>query len=1113
MGEVYLAEDTVLGRSVALKVLSSTAGVPDGTRRFVEEARAASALNHPNIATIHELGESEGLRFIVMEYVEGATLKQRVSAGPLDWSTVVALGYQIADALQAAHASGIIHRDIKSSNIIVTPHERAKVLDFGIAKRAASVQPDDPTCEATQFGLVMGTANYMSPEQALGGVVDARSDLFSLGVVLYEMATGRLPFAGKNPYDTIDRIVRQAPEPIASISPTIPPALEQIIYRCLEKRPDDRFSSAAELRSHLSGIDNASATAVRYRLPVHSLPQQLTRFIGRQREIATIRALLKETRLVTLTGPAGIGKTRLALQTASDSLHEFVDGVHLVELGSLSDSELIPETVASALQLREERGRSITQTITDYLKQRQLLLVLDNCEHLIDACAQLVDVLLRGAPNLSILATSRESLGIGGETLFRVPPLSLPDPDPAPAVAALARHEAVELFVDRAYSVKPGFALNDGNAAAVAELCIRLEGIPLAIELAASRVKVLTVQQIAERLGDRLNLLTGGSRTAPPRYQALATAIDWSYNLLTEAEKTLFRRLSVFSGGWTLDAAESVCAGGGVDRRDVLELLAGLIDKSLVVSEEREGQERYRFMVTIQEYAAKRLEQAGEAAAVCRAHADFFLAYALQGESKLKSAEQKRWLDRLTVEYDNVRAVLSWAMKQSTGLGLHLAGGLTDFWYLHGFWNEGRRWLSEMLALAPAADTSHRAKALNAAALMAQFQGDGTAARSLAEQALALSRQSNEERQTAIALNTLAMIAGDHGNFALARRFFEESLAIRRALDDSALIAGTLNNLGILACWQGEFELAQSLFDESLTMAEKAGDRHRTAIALLNRGEVANKVGELPLARSLIAQALALARDLEDRSMIPKALNALGKLALLQGDDATAAALIEESLEAFRQLGDKRWVAISVLSLGVVAQHRGRVEARSLFEESVLLLREMGDQPELVTSLNWLGRAMARRGDYTAARALHEEALSICQEVGTPDRVPQSLAGLADVARLQADDATAAAFYQQALTIAWKLGIKPEVPKLLESLAAMVASHGELERAVRLWGGAQALRDDIAVPRASDETDEYDRHVQAARAGLHEDGFCAAWAGGQTADPSAIIADALRSVG
>ena len=417
----------------------------------------------------------------------------------------------------------------------------------------------------------------------------------------------------------------------------------------------------------------------------NNLPQQLTRFIGRQRELAAVRSLVSQTRLTTLSGPGGIGKTRLALEVAHDSLDEYADGVWLVEFASISDPQLIPQTVASALNLREDRGRSITDAVASYLKSRNLLLVLDNCEHVIGAIAQLADVLLRNCPNLRILATSRESLAIAGEMLFRVPPLSLPDTATAPDAASLGKHEAVELFVERVRAVKATFVLNESNAALVAKVCIHLEGIPLAIELAASRMKVLSVEQIADRLGDRLKLLRGGSRTSLPRHQTLLAAIDWSYNLLSETEKTLFRRLAVFSGGWTLEAAENVCVGEPVDRDNLLELLSGLIDKSLVLLDERDGQQRYRFMMTLLEYAQERLLQTQEAAAIYRAHAGFFSALVLEGESRSMSAGENTWLDRIKLEYDNIRSASSWISKEEPEAGLRLAAALWRFWYLNGY--------------------------------------------------------------------------------------------------------------------------------------------------------------------------------------------------------------------------------------------------------------------------------------------------------------------------------------------------------------------------------------------------------------------------------------------
>jgi predicted ATPase/predicted Ser/Thr protein kinase len=1116
MGEVYLAEDTALRRQIALKVLPARMSVvPDRMRRFVQEARATSALNHPNIATIHELGEADDIHFIVMEYVEGETLKARLTRGSLETSEIIGIARQIADALDVAHSRGIVHRDIKPSNIMITTRGHVKVLDFGLAKRLAFEQPVDfdSTREATQSGVVMGTVPYMSPEQTLGERVDQRSDFFSLGVVLYEMATGRLPFSGSTSYELINRIVHHDPQPIRSINPRISPGLERLVTRCLEKRPENRFETAGELARDLRMVETRSGGH-----PLecneafkNNLPQQLTRFIGRQREIDEIRHALSHTRLVTLSGPPGIGKTRLALQVAAESLRQYADGVWFVELASVSDPDLVPQTVASILGVREERGRSITATVMDHLKERRLLLVLDNCEHLIGACAQLADVLLRSSPTLRILTTSKESLAIAGETILRIPPLTIPDLQRPSEITSLNRHESVQLFVDRARSVKSTFAITNSTAVPLANLCVRLEGIPLAIELAASRVKVLSIEQISARLDDRLNLLTGGSRTALARHQTLLAAIDWSYNLLTEAERLLFRRLSVFSGEWTLEAAEVVCVGDGVVKKSVLELLSGLVDKSLVLADEREGQERYRFMVTLLEYAQQRLMQTDEAATVLRRHAEFFIALALESESKLLGAEQKVWLERLNADYDNIRAVLDWASKNNTAMGLRLAGALGRFWYLQGYWNEGRRWLAEMLQ-APGALTPppERIRALNAAARIAENQGEHPAARTFSMEALTLSRESGDQREAGVALNCLAILAANDDDFTEARSLLEESLTIRRQLGDQGVVAITLNNLGVLALRQGELVAAGAVFEESLAISRQAGDKHGIAMGLLNRGEVARRMGD-DIARSLIERALVLARDMGDKTLLPAALNSLGELFGRQGDDVAAVALQTESLDASRELGDKRTSACALLSLGVLAQHRGDYRAaRSLLEESLAIRRDLGEKPEIAEVLTCMGRVSARERDYAEAASLYEESLALGERTGAQDRIAHSLNGLADVACLAGDHAAALSLYKRSLTILQKLGEKPEFLRPLENLAAVVMARGQHLRSVRLWGAAQALRDILSIPRPFDDTDEYNRHLHAARVALGEERFAAAWAQGQAMGTDVAIADALQ---
>jgi predicted ATPase/class 3 adenylate cyclase len=455
---------------------------------------------------------------------------------------------------------------------------------------------------------------------------------------------------------------------------------------------------------------------------VHNLPRQLTSFIGRDGEMAEIKQLLSKTALLTLTGAGGCGKTRLALQVAADVLEEFEEGVWLVELAALADSTLVPQTVAAALGVREEPGRPLTETLIDYLRPRQVLLLLDNCEHLLSASAQLADTSLRACPRLRVLVTSREGLGIAGETTYRVPSLSLPDLQHLPPVAALSQFEATRLFVDRAAAAVPSFTLNEQNAPSVAEVCYRLDGIPLAIELAAARVKALPVEQITRRLDDRFRLLTGGSRAALPRQQTLRATIDWSYDLLSEAERMLLRRLSVFAGGWTLEAAEAVGAGEGINDDEVQELLTTLVEKSLVLYEEQRGEARYRLLETVRQYSRERLLESGEMQVVCSRHASFYLNFAEQAEPELRRSDQVGWLNRLDVEHDNLRAALEWSLlgDNQGEVGLRLAGALWWFWLVRSHFTEGRNWLDAAVSRAVDAPAPDQVKVLNGAAYLAR---------------------------------------------------------------------------------------------------------------------------------------------------------------------------------------------------------------------------------------------------------------------------------------------------------------------------------------------------------------------------------------------------------
>jgi predicted ATPase/DNA-binding CsgD family transcriptional regulator len=623
------------------------------------------------------------------------------------------------------------------------------------------------------------------------------------------------------------------------------------------------------------------------------LPLALTSFIGREREIISLRELLRKTRLLTLTGPGGCGKTRLAFRVAADLEHEFPDGVWVVELAGLADHTLVVKTVADTLGTLETTGQSIVATLIAYLQNRRLLVVLDNCEHLIEACAPLADVLLRGCPDLRILATSREPLGISGESVWPVPPLSIPDPTELPAFELLRQFEGIQLFTDRASSALPSFVLNDQNARAVVELCHRLDGMPLAIELAAARSRLLTVEQIVARLDDRFRLLTTGGRTSSPRQKTLRALVDWSYDLLSEREQVTFSRLAVFAGGWSMEAAESVCSGGEVSTGAVFDLLARLVDKSLVAMEPGTGgSARYRLLETLREYAWERLRESGDADATSDRHANHYLATAEEAEPHLEELDLGRWLDNLQCELDNFRAALQWL--RGCGRvhdGLRLAGTLRLFWYLRGHLWEGRRWISEFLTLDRGDTPASRAKALNAAAFLARFQGDYDAVMSLMSESLAIQRQIGNTQGIGDALNNLGYVHLYRGDYATARPMCEECLAIHRALGNMQGVADALSYLGIIAFYEANYALARSHHSESLTMWRELGDQAGIAWAMCKLGDVALNQGHHNEARGLFARSIEIRMNLGDRWGVAESLEGFACLAAARGHAARALTL------------------------------------------------------------------------------------------------------------------------------------------------------------------------------------------------------------------------------
>ena len=557
----------------------------------------------------------------------------------------------------------------------------------------------------------------------------------------------------------------------------------------------------------------------------NNLPLQPTTFIGRDKELTELKRLFAAARLLTLTGSGGCGKTRLGLQLAADSLERFPDGAWLVELAPLSDPGLVPRTAATVLSLEEEPGKPITTTLVEHLKDKRVLLLLDNCEHLLGACATLAESLVRQCPHLTILASSREALGIAGEQTYRVPSLSLPDPKETPTPASIASFEALQLFVDRCLKVDADFRVTGENAATLVSICHRLDGIPLAIELAAARVRSLSVEELNRRLDHRFRLLTGGSRTALPRQQTLRSLIDWSYDLLHDPEKLLLQRLSVFAGGWTLEAAECVCAGGDVEDGAVLDLLTSLIDKSLVAVDQSDARFRYRLLETVRQYARERLVESGGAEAIRARHRDYFVALAEEADNKLLGAEQADALRRLEDEHDNLRLALEWSHEEAPAQeDLRLCGAMHRFWFTRGYVAEGRQWCARILAKGvPAEPTLEYARVVNAAGSLAWHQTDFRAARPLLEQGLALSRGLDDRLGLARSLNNLGSLAFEQGDYPAAQTLYEESLALWRELGDRRGEAGLLGNLALVAWERGDLVAARTLAQESLTLITRSG--------------------------------------------------------------------------------------------------------------------------------------------------------------------------------------------------------------------------------------------------------------------------------------------------
>ncbi len=760
----------------------------------------------------------------------------------------------------------------------------------------------------------------------------------------------------------------------------------------------------------------------------HHLSLHLTHFIGRERELAEVKQLLATSRLLTLTGPGGSGKTRLASQTASDLLAAtaYSDGIRWVELSSLNDPELVPQAVATAMSVREQPGRPMLEMILDDLLSKHLLLVLDNCEHLTSACARLADEILRLCPNVSILATSRAPLQVEAETTWPVPPLAAPTPEwwaESRPTEALARFEAVQLFTSRAVAVLPGFHLSAENDTAVAQICYRLDGLPLPIELAAARLKVLSPAQIAERLDQALALLTRGSPLAARRHQTLRATLDWSYDLLAAPERVLLRRLAVFAGGFTLEAAESICPDGTLEPAAVLDTLSNLVDQSLVMVERLPtGRPWYRLLETIRQYSQEKLQATAESRLLRERHLDWYLALSEEAETGLRGAQQGAWLERLEREHDNLRAALDWSQEAGQiEQGLRLAASLHWFWDRRGYLSEGRARLQALLkrsqdqatAVSPSASWRQaRAYALHGAASLAFDQGDGEASAALAEESVALFRQLDDRRGLALALPRLAFGRGLAS--AEARRLLAESLHLAQELDEVWLLGLNHMLLGQVAFFQGDYLPAGAELEAALALMRRSGDPWGLVHTLGPLGMVKLAQREFNQARSYLEESLLLARDVGDTRSMALIAASVADVARCQRDYDRAAELYAESLALYRKLGNQAEIPAIWHNQGYVALGKGNYgAAQALFTDSLLRQLERGNRAGVAEGLAGLAALAGAQAAPERAARLFGAAAAIRETIAAPvwpaerfeverhEAAVQALLGESNFARLQ----------------------------------------------------------------------------------------------------------------
>ncbi|WP_067905048.1 protein kinase domain-containing protein [Nocardia vaccinii] len=1041
-GGVYRCVQRAVDRTVAVKVL--TGEVDENRERFFREQRAMGQLTgHPNIVDVLEVGETaSGLLYLVMPYHSHGDLDVRIRRdGPMSVGEVLHLGVKIAGALETAHRAEILHRDIKPGNILLTDYGEPALTDFGIAHIADGFE--------TVTGTVTGSPAFTAPE-VLGGDAPSRaSDVYGLGATLFCALTGHAAFERRSGEQVVAQFLRITNQSVPDLRKRgIPDDVCAVIEAAMSRDSRDR-PTAVELGRQLqqvehihgftvdemalcgeAGADRVSPVAMAGS-GAGNLPLELTSFVDRRIQVAEVKNMLAGSRLVTLTGMGGVGKTRLALRVAHKVKEEFADGVWLVELEGLRDATLVVDVVAGALGLRNQSARPVLEVMADSLASRKLLLMLDNCEQVIDAVAKLAESLLRTCPQLRILATSREALGVGGESVFAVPPLGIPDPTDKSALRAPARYDAVTLFAERGAAAVPGFEVTDDTRLTVAQICARLDGLPLAIELAAARLRTMSPEQILSRLDDRYELLTHGRRGAAMRQQTLQWCVGWSYDLCTLVEQQVWNQLTVFVGGFELDAAEQVC-DTGLTQSELLDALCALVDKSILIRDETDGTVRFRMLETVQEYGKKKAEDSGKHLQYARRHRQWCERLATQAEKEWVGPHQLRWIARLERELPNLRRALEFGLAESDDCTLRITAALHMFWTLRGRLSVGRRWCERALDHTTVAPTTDRAKTLYVANVTAAMQGDLPVVTETLTQLRALAEQAAEPLVTAFLAHAEGntCLAGADGDMVRAGALLAAAVDTYEATGNLKQELDARISLGWAYALHGDTERALADLDKGLAITESSGEMMLRSWLSWAAGFTVWRRDEPDRAVHLLQQGIRSARLVADPLVAGACLETLAWIAANQHHTRRAAVLMGTAGSLERVTGGS---ALMFRGLHAYRDECVRSSREALGERAFEAARQEGAAMSFDTAVSF---ALGERAE-AAEPASRSVGKLTKRERQVADLVAQGLTNKAIAARLVISQRTAEGHVEHILT---KLGFASRA-----QIAAWTAEHHSLQ--------------------------------------------------------------------